>query len=775
MLSTSYEFRHKIAQNSKVLLKATLALADGTTVQLAGDDFMMGTASFSEGVSSDGSFDIGAAIMGTFSVQLNNGDRRFDAYDFTESVISPSIGVELDSGGVEWLARGRYTVDQPKAYGGTISITALDNMHLLEKPYSAVGTAYPASLQSIVRDACAHCDVVQLDASFPNDDYVVSAEPDDKALTCRDVIAYAAQAAGCFARCDAQGRLVIDWYDTSAFEGEDWLDGDRFDDDTPYSSGDTADGGNFDDYSSGDDVDGGSFERGSIAVIHAISSSTIVTDDVVVTGVRVTASDEKKTDGSMGRDGEASLYGSEGYVLSIEGNPLVQYGRAAQVAAQVGPRVVGMRFRPFDLSAVGDPAVEAGDPAIVVDNLQNQYPAYLTSLTYKVNSYEAFSCSAETPGRNTATSYSEATKAIVQMRNAVRAETTARELAVAELGRELAESSGLYMTAEQQPDGSTIYYMHDKSMLAESQIVWKMTADAFGVSTDGGTTYPYGLDATGLAILQRISAVEIDTDFLLAGKKVYIGKVAEGQYNTVIAPNYMSVRENTTERMAITTSTYTERVGLTSEYVDVVYSTIKMPNLRFISSSNNLTRMYNANGFSMVAYDCDATEYDEYNGSFRTQCGLTWLDMKWGDAPMFYIGESTTMEQTGQRNWCVGVKAGSSAYLYFKKDDKFNAGAEFTLKASKIYMSAGLASLYTSHVNNYQAIRMQYSASSSSYAVIVDSNGVTLSGAKVTVDSSYLYLQDSTNVVVGTSIGYSGTVSNPSSITVKHGIVTNVR
>lgn len=519
MLSTSFEFREKISQNSKTLFKATLTLADGTVVQLTGDDVMMGSATFDDAVSSDGSFDIGAAVINQFGVTLNNYDRRFDEFDFTDSTIVPYVGVQLDDG-IEWLMKGHYWVEQPESYGSTIRLTALDNMRFFEKPYNEVNTVYPASLRTIVMDICEHCDVTLSNTNFANGDFAVPLRPGDDALTCLEVIGHAAQASGNFARIGVNGQLVIDWYNTSVFEGEDWLDGQNFDDATPYASGDDADGGNFLNYASGDHYDGGEFSANVFANVHAYKSATVITDDVVITGIRVTAMDEVEPDGTDGDDGETALYGNEGYVLTISDNPLVQYGRAADVAARVGARVVGMTFRPFDVSAVGNPAVEAGDPIVFTDRLQNQYFSYITTLTYKVGGYEAFACNAESPGRNRAASYSAMTKAIVRARNAIKKEKSARERAVEELARELSESSGLYMTLDEQPDHSIVYYMHDKPTLAESQVVWKLSADAFGISTDGGATYPYGLDVGGNAILNRIYAIGLNASYIDTGALV---------------------------------------------------------------------------------------------------------------------------------------------------------------------------------------------------------------------------------------------------------------
>lgn len=520
MLSTSFEFRSLIAQNSKVEVKATLKLANGQTKYLVGDDFMSGEMSFSDAVSSAGSFDVGAAIINKLDFALNNYDRRFDDYDFTGATITPYIGVKLSNGRIEWLQKGVYGVEQPETYGNTIGITALDNMRKLERPYNDVTTRYPASLRTIVMNICSKCGVTLSNTNFVNNDFVVQERPADDSLTCLAVLAYAAQASGNWARFNNLGYLRLEWYNTAAFEGEDWLDGGTYSTTSkPYSDGDAADGGNFTDYSSGATVEGGEFGNNVYANVFAYSSAAIVTDDVVVTGVRVTAQDKEQDEGDD-LEGETALYGSEGYVLEFPDNPLVQYGTASDVAERVGKRVVGMRFRPFDVSALGDPSIEAGDPIILTDHLQNQYRSYITALTYKVGAYETFACNAETPSRNSASSYSAMTRTVVKLRNSIEREKTDREKAIENLAEQLATSSGLYMTRQLQSDGSYIYYMHDKPTLAQSQVVWKLTANAFGISTDGGKTYPYGLDVTGNAILNRIYAIGIDADYITTGALV---------------------------------------------------------------------------------------------------------------------------------------------------------------------------------------------------------------------------------------------------------------
>ena len=94
-------------------------------------------------------------------------------------------------------------------------------------------------------------------------------------------------------------------------------------------------------------------------------------------------------------------------------------------------------------------------------------------------------------------------------------------------------SSGLYCTKDEQPDGSTIYYMHDKAKLSESMIIWKMTAEAIGISTDGGKTYPTGIDATGMAILNKIYVIGLNATYIKTGKLL----VEDGDGNILFCVN----------------------------------------------------------------------------------------------------------------------------------------------------------------------------------------------------------------------------------------------
>lgn len=81
----------------------------------------------------------------------------------------------------------------------------------------------------------------------------------------------------------------------------------------------------------------------------------------------------------------------------------------------------------------------------------------------------------------------------------------------------VANASGLYCTPDPQADRSVIYYLHDKKTLEESTLVMKLTAEAIGFSTDGGSTYPYGFTVDGETVMRIISTQGLNAGWINAG------------------------------------------------------------------------------------------------------------------------------------------------------------------------------------------------------------------------------------------------------------------
>ena len=439
--------------------KVKIKLKSGKELVLTQSDLWEGGFSMDDATSGSGSFDIGQVITNRLKLNLDDSEEQYSVYDFLDAEATAWRGGILQDGTTELLQCGSFLVQEQSNPDSSVDLTCLDNMCRTEIPYSEVSTVYPATIQVIVQDICNRCGITLATTQIDNGGYVVSERPNDEALTCRDVLHYAAQISGSFARCDALGRMELRWYNEKATKHK----------------------------------------------ITAIKSFTPENQDIIITGIQATdASDEK----------QSSLYGEKGYVLEVSDNPLIEAGKAPVVASYLGKKIIGMSFRPLDLTCILDPSAEAGDPAEVTDRKGKTYTCWITNMTYATGRDTKITCDAESPSDRAAVRFSEQTKAIIENRNKIEKERTERELALKNLSKQLAESSGMYITSEKQKDGSTIYYVHDKPTLAESMIVWKLTATALGISTDGGKTYPYGLDVSGDAILNRIYVNGIDGKYI---------------------------------------------------------------------------------------------------------------------------------------------------------------------------------------------------------------------------------------------------------------------
>lgn len=512
-INVSNEYKEYIKNQRKFHGKAQITLANGTILNLSDEDFMSGGIAIEDSTSSTSSFDIGSVIINQLTLKLNNTEDKFSLYDFNGASILPYVGLEL-SNTTEWLRKGAFEVYEPNSNNGIINIIAFDNTRKLDKPFSLCTISFPCTALALLQQCCLDCGVPLLTSTFTNSSLVIAMRPADEAITYREIVSYISKLAGCYARCDTYGRLELKWYDTSAFEQEDNVDGGTFDTTTKssYQSGDNKDGGNFTNYSSGDSADGGTFlnQRQYHHVYDIMTTPTICTDDVVITGLKVSVVDSEGVETS-------SLFGTTGYVLEIANNPLISREQVTTIAKSVGAKIVGMKFRPLAISVVGDPSIEAGDCAYVTDRKQNTYQTYITNVSYKIGSNESISCGAESPSALNSSRFTEATKAIVASRKVAKSEITKYDSAVKQLNNLLAHSFGVYKTEEVLEDGSVIYYMHNKPTLAESMTIWKQTADAFAVSTDGGKTYKAGFDSNGNAVLNVLNAIGINANWINAG------------------------------------------------------------------------------------------------------------------------------------------------------------------------------------------------------------------------------------------------------------------
>jgi hypothetical protein len=467
-LSNRWKEKVKSGMDVQYLKYADITLTDGTVLNLTSVDLWQNGLSFEDSVSNDSSFDIGSAIVNVLNLTINNFDGQYSDYDFDGATVVCYIGLSFDDGTTEKIRICTATVvEQPEDETVTIDLTCEDNMRKFDCNYSDSKLKYPATRGQIVRDACEVCGVTLQTLNFYRDDYIVQNRPNDEALTFRQVLQWAAQIGCQWMRCDEYGRLCVKWYDTEKTDAQEI--------DTTYSF-------------------------------------TPQHTDVVITGIQVTEYSD-----SSDEEPESYMAGTQGYVLAISDNKLIRKGDGQTVASMIAEKCVGMVFRPFESECPTDVALEAGDAITIEDRNGNLYSTYLTTTTLQPGAGQNIACNAKSAAKNSSTRYSQATQAFVAARNMVKQEKTEREKALEEFGKRIDSATGVYTTVQKQADGSDIFYLHDKPTLAESKAIWKMTSEAWGVSTDGGQTWNGGMTVDGDTIVRILTAVGLNADWINTG------------------------------------------------------------------------------------------------------------------------------------------------------------------------------------------------------------------------------------------------------------------
>lgn len=496
MINVSNTFKEKLQDGEQVIEIVEITFADGTTKTLE-NEIMIGNNDFSDCAESS-SFPVGATVCKTMKLELDNTEDQWKDYNFYQAKVhaylklqtsvaepaSESIWMDdfyepiLDIDGnsivisraasedrYETIDKGVYTITTPEQYGEILSFTALDDMYKTNAKYYSALTL-PQPIMALVRDACESLNIPMGFSSMAHGNVIVTALPDN--MTFRQLIGWAAMLETANARIDNRGYLqFIKW--------------------------------NF-----------GAVENGSLVPFKLedyVSSPTLSSDDIVITGIRVKNKESE------------SLFGTAGYVLELENN-LLSDSDLGTVATWIGGNLVGAKFRNLQGDLIYNPLLEFGDMAYSFDRNGNKYLTPITDVSSPLNGITTVKTQADDPVRNSSTYMSAATKALVEARQLVKDERTEREKAVERLNNTLKTSGGLYMTVEPQDDGSNIYYAHNKPTLEESDIVWKFTAEAIGISMDGGKTYPYGLNINGELIARLLYAEGINASYINAGALV---------------------------------------------------------------------------------------------------------------------------------------------------------------------------------------------------------------------------------------------------------------
>ena len=572
MKNVSSAFREELKKDNRNYIKsADITLKNRNVLKIDNSDLWQNGMKLDTATSNPNSFDLGAIITGQLTLTLNNIDEKFSDYDFTDcTATNVKVGLKLPDGTTESLSYGKFYLNEAKYNGSIITLTFYDSIYKFDQPYSKSSLSYPATLRQIVQDACSVCGVTQGTFTFDQDDFVVQERPDDSSITFRQVLQWVGQISCQYFYADVQGRLRMAWYDVGLLDSlvTDVEEGFLQDTAGEYVLDHNSEKINTLKLLSepDDDVEESPYDDTMFHEIESFTSLTTGLDDVVITGIRIIQEVDSE-DG--GKENITIQYGTDGYVLGIEGNKFITEENASDVAAMVGIKTIGMQFRSFSANALSDPTIEPGDVVLLIDRKKKRYKSIVTNNTFHPGNFQAFSCGAKSPIRNSSTRFSQITQVYTDYRKELSQQRTDIETALAELDDRIENSSGLFTTIEEQPDGSKKYFLHNKPLLSESDIVWSMTAEAWGVSTDGGQTQNAGMTVDGDTIVRILTAVGINADWINTGaltiekngQVMFKADVDTGQVD--IVANSFSLRGQTIDEIA---------QGEVNEFVNGVYA-----------------------------------------------------------------------------------------------------------------------------------------------------------------------------------------------------------
>lgn len=473
MIKTTDAYKEAIKKNRILHHKVDIVFPDGSTA--TAEDTKLRTFQIKDNTSNQNSFDIGGAFAKQLTIKLDNMDGKFADKNFDNAKITAKTGLEI-SGKTEWLDKGIYYSETGIDTGNVITINAYDKMINFDQPYSLSKLQYPATLLSIVQDACTYCGVSLApdSVSFPNNGYVVDERPEDSSINFRKVLQWVGQISCTFMRINDAEQLSLRWYDTDLLES-----------------------------------DGIETSKNVVKITDLGNGSSLSTNNVIITGIKV----EEKGEGTD----TTYQYGADGYVLEILDNDLIQKGNGASVSEFVGKKLNGLQFRPLTLKCQSNPSIEPGDIGLVTDPKGKKHRTIFTAVIYTAYAQQELICGAETPTRLSIKRCSETTKVYKSLRKNLLVQKTEFEKALEDLTKQMQDSKGLFPITVTQEDGSSILYFCDTPKLKDAKVVIKLSSAGWAMSTNGGKTWNIGALVDGEMIAKLLAVQGVNADWVNTG------------------------------------------------------------------------------------------------------------------------------------------------------------------------------------------------------------------------------------------------------------------
>lgn len=269
----------------------------------------------------------GSVYIGKLQATFLTGVLNIPRGSWVGRVINLQIGLQLEDGDFEFVPFQPFTIQEAEWSDKGITVTAVDDMSRFDRTSSFSTTS--GTPESLLNFLCGRAGVTLGMTSaqigrLPNGSAILGIDPESqgKLKTYRDILGWLAQALGSFATMDREGRLVL-----RSFTGEVTK---IIDSSVRYQ------GGRYSDYTT------------------------------KITGLSVTNT-----------DATTSYYAArvdDGSTMNLGANPFLQLGLPTIVKnmrEEVLAEAEEIRFTPYDITIVPDPAVDLGDRLTFPDGLGN--------------------------------------------------------------------------------------------------------------------------------------------------------------------------------------------------------------------------------------------------------------------------------------------------------------------------------------------------------------------------------------------------------------------
>lgn len=201
---TEQDIKITFADNT-VLGKADVAIAgDGVKIT----DILNG----------DTDYTFGKAVCKQVEMTLFNVDNKFNNFDFTQE-FTLQIGVKVGAA-FQYVTVGIFKGERPdKVRGKLIDFTAYDRMQKFDVSASGFieNLTFPVTLGAVLSSLCTSVGVVLETTTFTNSTKNFTFNPFSTSdYTAREVLAWIAEAAGCYARVNADGKVELNTFTTNS-------------------------------------------------------------------------------------------------------------------------------------------------------------------------------------------------------------------------------------------------------------------------------------------------------------------------------------------------------------------------------------------------------------------------------------------------------------------------------------------------------------------------------------------------------------------------------